>query len=140
MIHDSAPGTNANLHCPAIGGGRGDDKGKGVRSLAPKIGNLSIIDTSPTSITLQALVNLTNPTNYSATVPYFNINILVNDTVLGQATAEDIYVHPGNNTNIQITAVWDPTKNSGEEGKAIGKELLSQYVSGQSHSHSSSPP
>ena len=95
-----------------------------------KVGNLSIVDTSPTSITLQAHVNLTNPTNYSATVPYFNLNILVNGTKLGQATAKDIEVHPGNNTNILISAVWDPSTNGGEKGKEVGKELLSQYVSG----------
>lgn len=96
-----------------------------------KMGNLSIVDTSKTAITLQAYVNFTNPTNYSATVPYFNINILVNDTVLGQATARGVNVRPGNNTNIMVTAVWDPFTNSGEEGKAVGKEMLSQYVSGK---------
>ncbi|KAF2709322.1 hypothetical protein K504DRAFT_378786 [Pleomassaria siparia CBS 279.74] len=118
-----------NVTGPAIGHGNGDGGGDSIGKLSPKIGNLSIIGTSPTSITLQAYVNVTNPTNYSATVPYFNINILVNDTVLGQATAKDILVHPGNNTNIRVTAVWDPFTNSGAEGKAVGKELLSQYVS-----------
>lgn len=95
-----------------------------------KFGNLSIIDTTRTSITLQAHVNFTNPTNYSATVPYFNINILVNGTVLAQAIAEDVNVRPGNNTNILVKAVWDPTTKGGKEGKGIGKEFLSQYVSG----------
>ncbi|KAJ4365270.1 hypothetical protein N0V83_008889 [Neocucurbitaria cava] len=107
----------------------GDDKNK-LGAVNLKIGNLSIVDTSPTSITLHANVNLTNPTNYSATVPYFNINILVNGTKLGQATAKDVEVHPGNNTNILITAVWDPFTNSGAKGKEVGSELLSQYVSG----------
>jgi hypothetical protein len=113
----------------AIGHGKEDNGTPSVGTLSPKIGNLSIIGTSPTSITLQAYVNITNPTNYSATVPYFNINILVNGTILGQATAKDISVHPGNNTNIVVTAVWDPYTNSGIEGKAVGRELLSQYVS-----------
>jgi hypothetical protein len=113
----------------AISHGKGDNGTPSIGTLSPKIGNLSIIGTSPTSITLQAYVNITNPTNYSATVPYFNINILVNGTVLGQATAKHISVYPGNNTNIVVTAVWDPYCNSGAEGKAIGRELLSQYVS-----------
>lgn len=125
----------ANLCCSAIRGGKdnddGDDKNK-LSSVNLKIGNLSIMDTSPTSITLSAHVNLTNPTNYSATVPYFNINILVNGTHLGQATAKDIEVHPGNNTNILITAVWDPYTYGGADGKAVGAELLSQYVSSRS--------
>ncbi|KAJ4294260.1 hypothetical protein N0V90_007950 [Kalmusia sp. IMI 367209] len=112
-----------------IGSGHGGT-GHNVSSLAPKVGNLSIIETSRTSITLQANVNITNPTNYSATVPYFNINILVNKTVVGQAVAKDIYVHPGNNTNLLVTAVWDPYTHSGAQGKEIGRQLLSQYISG----------
>ncbi|KAF2178081.1 hypothetical protein K469DRAFT_600569 [Zopfia rhizophila CBS 207.26] len=114
----------------AIGSGNGGKGGKGFGTLSPKIGNLTILDTSRTSITLGALVSFTNPTKYSATVPYFSINLLVNDTILGQATAEDIVVNPGNNTNIRVTAVYDPFTNSGEKGKEIGKELLSQYISG----------
>lgn len=95
-----------------------------------KIGSISILDTSPTSITLQAGINLTNPTNYSATVPYFDINILVNGTHLGHATAKDIEIHRGNNTNIVVSAVWDPYTNGGVKGKQVGAELLSQHVSG----------
>lgn len=122
----------ANFYGSAIRGGNGDngDDNK-LSSVNLKIGNLSIVDTSPTSITLQAQVNLTNPTNYSATVPYFNINILVNGTVLGQATAKNIYVHPGNNTNLVVSAVWDPLTKSGKKGREMGKEMLSQYVSGK---------
>ncbi|KAF2809599.1 uncharacterized protein BDZ99DRAFT_388718 [Mytilinidion resinicola] len=104
--------------------------GDSIGSLSPKIGNLKILDTGATSLTLQAEVNFTNPTNYSATVPYFNINILVNDTILGSATATNVLVVPGNNTNVTITAVYDPFGNSGEKGKTVGRELLSQYISG----------
>lgn len=121
---------SANVCKTAIGHGDGDKGGKDLKSLNLQMGNLSITDTSPTSITLQAYVNFTNPTNYSATVPYFNINILANNTILGQATARDVIVYPGNNTNVVVTAVWDPFTQSGEKGKNIGKELLSQYVSG----------
>ncbi|KAF2737320.1 hypothetical protein EJ04DRAFT_431262 [Polyplosphaeria fusca] len=123
----------ANSYGLAIGHGKGDDGDKGdnrMGALSPKIWNLSITETSRTSLTLEALVNITNPTNYSATVPYFNINILVNGTVLGQAIARDVFVHPGNNTNIAVSAVWDPSTNSGENGTAVGKEVISQYISG----------
>jgi hypothetical protein len=112
---------------PAIGNHKGNND---VSTFAPKIYNLSIIDTSRTSINLQAHVNLTNPTNYSATVPYFNINVLVNQTVLGQAIAKNVFVHPGNNTGILVNVVWDPFTHSGETGKKVGKELISQYISG----------
>jgi hypothetical protein len=36
----------------------------------------------------------------------------------------------GNNTNILVQATWDPTTFGGEEGAKIGRELLSQYISG----------
>ena len=106
--------------------------GRGFGSLSPKLGNLKILDTDTTSLTLQAQVNFTNPTKYSATVPYFNINILVNGTILGQATATDVAVVPGNNTNVLIKAVYDPFTYSGKKGRAVGRELLSQYISGMS--------
>lgn len=75
-------------------------------------------------------MNLTNPTNYSATVPYADINILTNDTLLGHATVRDLYIGPGNNTNIPVTAVWDPLTLSGKPSAAVGREFLSQYISG----------
>ena len=36
----------------------------------------------------------------------------------------------GNNTNILVTATWDPAEFGGEDARRIGRELLSQYVSG----------
>lgn len=36
----------------------------------------------------------------------------------------------GNNSNIVVDAVWDPLTYSGEKGAHIGRELLSQYISG----------
>jgi hypothetical protein len=81
-------------------------------------------------MTMQVHVNVTNPSNYSATIPYFSINILVNGTVLGQALIHDMHVKPGNNTNLISTALWDPFTNSGEHGREVGSEMLSQYISG----------
>lgn len=91
---------------------------------------MNIIDTTETSLTIAALVNLTNPTNYSATVPYVDINILNNNTLLGHATIKDLYIGPGNNTNIPVVAHWDPATLGGKPGAAVGREFLSQYISG----------
>ncbi|KAF1975919.1 hypothetical protein BU23DRAFT_456680 [Bimuria novae-zelandiae CBS 107.79] len=115
-----------------IGSGNGEHGGlpHNISSLAPQVGNLSIIETTRTSMTIQAIVNVTNPTNYSATVPYFNINILVNKTIVGQAVAKDLHIHPGNNTNLVVQTLWDPYTHSGEKGKEVGRQLLSQYISG----------
>ena len=80
---------------------------------------------------MDVLVNITNPTNYSATVPYIDINILNNGTLLGHATAQNVSVIPGRNENIAVKALWDPVTPSGKHGLDVGRELLSQYISGE---------
>jgi hypothetical protein len=98
--------------------------------LKPKVGDLKILDTSKTSLNLEACVNFTNPTEYSAQIPYINIHILSNGSILGDATARNVSVFPGNNTNILVQATWNPTSLGGKNGSKIGRELLSQYISG----------
>jgi len=88
------------------------------------------LSTSKTSINLRARVNITNPTEYSALIPYLNIHISNNGSVLGDATLRNISVGPGNNTNLLVLATWDPSTFGGENGTEIGRELLSQYISG----------
>lgn len=119
--------------CPAIGGGKDGKPDGGLdkkSALNITVGGMSIVDTSPTSLTITALVNFTNPTKYSATVPYFNINILANGSHIGSATVKDLEVVPGNNTNMLASLHWDPYEYGGHKGKEVGAELLSQYISG----------
>lgn len=77
---------------------------------------------------MQAKISITNPTEYSATVPYVRIQMLNNGSVLGHATAENISVVPGPNHELPVKALWEP---EGVNGTAVGRELLSQYVSGR---------
>lgn len=102
----------------------------GLTGFSPKIGNLTILDSSHDGLTIQALVNFTNPTSYSATVPYADIKLLTNGTALGHVTARNLTVKPGNNTNLLIQAKWEPFVASGAKGKIVGRELLSKYISG----------
>ncbi|TEY43635.1 hypothetical protein BOTCAL_0366g00100 [Botryotinia calthae] len=95
-----------------------------------KIGDLKIFNTGRTSINLQAKINFTNPTEYTARIPYVNIHILNNGSIIGDATVRDISVSRGNNTNVLVEATWDPMTFGGEKGRKIGRELISQYVSG----------
>ena len=99
-----------------------------MTSFSPEIGALRILETTKTTILLQAKVNITNPTEYSATVPYVNIQMLNNGSILGHATAREVQVVPGANTDILVKALWDPEN---ETALDIGRELLSQYVSGK---------
>jgi hypothetical protein len=88
------------------------------------------LSTSKTSLDFEARVNFTNPTEYTAHVPFINIHVLNNGSVLGDATARNINVGRGNNTNILVQATWDPTKLGDKKAQKIGRDLLSQYISG----------
>lgn len=88
------------------------------------------MNTSPSSLTIAALVNVTNPTEYSASVPYADIHLLKNGSLLGHATARDLHIKPGLNTNLLVHVVYDPLDMGGKEAKLVGRELLSQYISG----------
>ncbi|KAI9680589.1 MAG: hypothetical protein M1817_004029 [Caeruleum heppii] len=98
--------------------------------LTPQVGSLEILGTSATSLSLRAKVNITNPTDYYAVVPFVDLHILSNGTILGHATARNVRVVPGVNKNLMVEAIWDPYDASGSEGQAVGQALLSQYISG----------
>ena len=109
-----------------------------MTSFSPEVGSLRILETTARTILLQAKVNITNPTDYSATVPYVDIQMLNNGSVLGNATAKAITVRPGPNRDITVKALWEPADAQAE---AVGRELLSQYVSGSHppYTHPSAP-
>ena len=94
------------------------------------VGNLEIIKTTEEVIILNALVNFTNPTNYSASLPYAGVNLSWNGTKLGSVTVQDVTISPGENLLVPVTALWDPARRSGEEGVQHSRELISRYVSG----------
>lgn len=101
-----------------------------LKGFSPQVGSLRVMDTTRSTLSLEAKINITNPTEYSAIVPYVNIKLLSNGTEIGHATARNIAVVPGPNHNILVEAFWDPLTPSGQKGIAQGKELLSQYISG----------
>lgn len=102
----------------------------GISSLHPQIGDLQVLSTSKTALNLQARVNFTNPTEYSAEVPYVNIHILNNGSVVGCATVQNVSVHPGNNSNLLVQVTWDPSTLGGKNATKVAREFLSQYISG----------
>jgi len=104
--------------------------GGGFKSLAPQVGDMKIIETSPGSMTLSAAVNMTNPTDYSVTVPFTEVIIAANGTNIGRAQIKDASIVPGNNTNILMEAIWEPFRAGGAKGVAVGRELLGHYISG----------
>ncbi|KAI1426352.1 hypothetical protein F5Y12DRAFT_784061 [Xylaria sp. FL1777] len=100
-----------------------------IGSINPKIGSLRVVDSSSTSLTIQALVNLTNPTMYTAYIPFVNVHLVSNGTVLGDGTLQNVGIHSGINTDLLVTATWNPAKED-PHSRGIGRDLISQYLSG----------
>ena len=100
----------------------------GLDTFKPTVRSLEVTNTTADGITIEATVDVDNPTEYSAIVPYIDVNILANNTLLGHVTARNLELRHGSNQNLTATAVWEP--GSGERGKAIGRQLLSQWISG----------
>lgn len=88
-----------------------------------------ILDTTRDAVVLQALVNITNPTPYTASIPYVNVHLFCNGSAIGEVTAEDLDVTTGNNTNLIVRAKWDPSMG-GAGAKIVARNLVSQYLSG----------
>jgi hypothetical protein len=101
-----------------------------MKKLAPNVDDLRIMETTKSTLNIQAVVNVTNPTNYSISIPYVSIHLIANDTVLGYMIAENMHIVPGWNNGTIGLAKWDPIGLSGEKGHKVGNELLSQFMSG----------
>lgn len=115
-----------------------------LSGLDPQVGSIMIMNTTPGSMELRVLVNITNPTPYAAHVPYVNVHILCNGSVIGEVTAENLDITTGNNTNLTVTVKWNPSLG-GAPAQTIARDLLSQYISGWNtsltvHAHRDSFP
>ncbi|KAF2210097.1 hypothetical protein CERZMDRAFT_45853 [Cercospora zeae-maydis SCOH1-5] len=101
-----------------------------VKRLHPKITDLNIVNTTKSSLTIVARANITNPTNYTATIPYIDIHIIKNGSLLGHATARNLSITTGLNAGLSVEAVYAPLEVGGPEARAVGREFISQYISG----------
>jgi hypothetical protein len=108
-----------------------DVPGDTVAALNPQVSEVRIINTSSTGIHIQALVNVTNPTPYTASIPYANIHILKDEYLIGEAFTKNLQLKPGRNVDIIVEATWDPTSFGGEKAHKTGQRLLSDYLSGK---------
>jgi len=109
--------------------GLGSGGGEGLGALQPRVGEVRVLKTTETAIYLEALVNLTNPTPYSAQIPYLTVHVAKNNTIVGDATIRDVNITTGNNTDILVSAIWSPA-DGGPKARKVGVDLISQYLSG----------
>ncbi|KAI1825411.1 hypothetical protein F4861DRAFT_199162 [Xylaria intraflava] len=101
-----------------------------IGTINPKIGSLRVMNSSLDSITLQALVNITNPSPYTAYVPFFNVHFLVNGSILGSGTIQNAGIRKGSNNNLPVTVTWNPATKGDSDDRQVGRDLISQYLSG----------
>ncbi|KKZ65172.1 hypothetical protein EMCG_08992 [[Emmonsia] crescens] len=121
IIRDIPASGNITVKPPASGG---------FSDLKVAVETLEIVQTTQSSILLEAKLNLTNPTKYSANIPYINLQVAHNGTNIAHVTARNLSISPGFNSGIEISALWDPLQLGGKYGIAAGQDLISRYVSG----------
>ncbi|OJD27142.1 hypothetical protein ACJ73_01474 [Blastomyces percursus] len=102
----------------------------GFSDLKVAVDALEIAQTTESSILLALRLNVTNPTEYSAKVPYINLLVAHNGTNVGHLTARNLSISPRLNSGLEISALWDPLQFGGKDGIAVGQDLISRYVSG----------
>ncbi|KAK6351715.1 hypothetical protein TWF718_004862 [Orbilia javanica] len=94
----------------------------------PKPKDIMIFSSTKNSVRMGAKVTFTNPTNYTAIIPYLNILFTKNGTILGNGTLVNAAIGKGEN-QVTVEAFWAPA-DGGEEARTMGMALLGEYVSG----------
>ncbi|PWY86185.1 hypothetical protein BO70DRAFT_361006 [Aspergillus heteromorphus CBS 117.55] len=105
--------------------------GGSLDQLAPQIESMALGTTTASSLLVKTKINVTNPSPYSASMPLIDLQLLFNDTKVAHILAKDITVVPGVNDGIPVDLLWSPLILDGPAGADAGRELLSQYISGQ---------
>ncbi|GIC91202.1 uncharacterized protein Aud_007644 [Aspergillus udagawae] len=97
--------------------------------LMPRLESLEVGPTTDSSMLVKTRVNVTNPTEYSAAVPYADFMMLYNGTKVAHITALDIALASKAVATIRVDIMWEPSKG-GQDGVEAGREFLSKCVSG----------
>lgn len=98
--------------------------------IKPRLQSFKILHTTQSTVSLQATVNFTNPTPYSATIPFVDCLMLFNGSALAHMTGRELAIVPGENTGVTVEALWNPLAAGGKKGVEAGRELISSYISG----------
>ncbi|KAJ5113377.1 hypothetical protein N7456_001911 [Penicillium angulare] len=108
--------------------------GNSIAHLSPQIVSLEVGETTQSSLSMLTVVNFTNPTEYSATIPFADARVLYNGTAVGHVIARNLSLVSGNNTNASIEVLWNPLGNGGLHGIEAGRALISSFISGDNTS------
>ncbi|RCI17369.1 hypothetical protein L249_2403 [Ophiocordyceps polyrhachis-furcata BCC 54312] len=102
-----------------------------IGAMKPEIGDIKILDTTETSVRLQASANLTNATPYTADIAYLSVHIMKQGHWVGEATVRNVALRAGHNSGLSGSAEWNPTTFGGSAAKEVGRRLMSDYLSGK---------
>jgi hypothetical protein len=98
----------------------------------PRLESIEVGHTTDSSMLVKTRMNVINPTEYSASVPYADFMMSYNGTRVAHITALDIAVASKADTTVQVDIMWEPSKG-GQDGVEAGREFLSKCVSGKIH-------
>ncbi|KAE8390651.1 hypothetical protein BDV23DRAFT_155021 [Aspergillus alliaceus] len=104
--------------------------GGSLDQLSPRVESIELGPTTESSLVMKARINVTNPSAYSASVPFIDFILVYNETKVAHVTARDLIIVPGVNSGIQADLEWNPRELNGQVGVTAGQEMLSRYVSG----------
>lgn len=99
----------------------------------PQVENLELGATTESSLLVNTMVNFTNPTQYSASVPFVDLLLVYNSSKVAHLTARDVTIVPGTNTGVNVDLQWSPLDLGGPSAVLAGQDLLSRFVSGKLH-------
>ncbi|KAL3437687.1 hypothetical protein BDV09DRAFT_161745 [Aspergillus tetrazonus] len=102
----------------------------GLHGLAPQVESLELGSTTETSLLVETILNFTNPTQYSASVPLLDLLLVYNDTKVAHLTTRDVTIVPGTNTGVNVNMQWSPLDLGGPSAVLAGQDLISRFVSG----------
>lgn len=103
--------------------------------IKPQIESLALGPTTESSFVVNTKVNITNPSPYSASVPFVDLLLVYNTTRVAHVTARDLTISPGVNSGLPVDLKWSPLELDGPAGRDAGRELISEYISGQLHAN-----
>ncbi|KAL1968834.1 hypothetical protein VTN77DRAFT_1195 [Rasamsonia byssochlamydoides] len=103
---------------------------RSISAIDPRVESVEVLHSSESTLLLNATINFTNPTQYSAHIPFVDTLLLYNGTAVAHLTARNLSVVPGVNAGVNIEALWNPLDCSGGAGVTAGREFISHYISG----------
>lgn len=103
-----------------------------VELFNPRIVSLLLGESTESSLQMITAMNFTNPTQYTAHIPFFDVLLLYNNTPVAHVIARNFSLAQGNNSDSIFEISWNPLEIGGPSGVEAGRSLISSYISGKS--------